>query len=186
MSMSKSSNIPDKLTAKEFQSLISKGELDFSGTRGKVKDLPKKTMSDFIHSKDRIFTVGIDPGTHTGIAIFSLKEKKFHQLATVNIIEAMEGLKHIKGMIISVTVEDARQAQYGRRDDVNKAQGAGSIKRDCKIWEEFLTYHNIPHRFVRPNKNISKLNDKVFKQITKFQGRTSNHARDAGMLVYNS
>ena len=64
-----------------------------------------------------------------------------------------------------------------------KQQGAGSIKRDAKIWEDYLTRLRIDFKLVNPTSRKTKITSEYFKKISKFEGRTSNHARDAAMLV---
>lgn len=84
-----------------------------------------------------------------------------------------------------VRVEDARQRRwFGPRSDA-KLQGAGSVKRDAKIWEDFLTDKKIPFEMVPPQFNTTKLKAEAFKKITKWKYATNEHARDAAMLVFN-
>ena len=80
-------------------------------------------------------------------------------------------------------VEDARKAVFGRKMEGFKLQGAGSVKRDASIWEDFLTDLNIPFEMVRPNKRITKMKSDTFKNYFKWQGRTTYHSRDAAMLI---
>ncbi len=65
-----------------------------------------------------------------------------------------------------------------------KQQGAGSVKRDCKIWEDFLTDLDIPFEMVAPRKGMTKYSAAAFKKLTGYEGKTSEHARDAAMLVF--
>lgn len=66
----------------------------------------------------------------------------------------------------------------------DKLQGAGSIKRDCKIWEDFLRDKGIPFKLIAPKNNTTKLSAPAFKSITGYTGRTCEHSRDAAMMVY--
>lgn len=129
--------------------------------------------------------IGIDPGTQTGIAVWNKDRKEFHLIGTMGIIRAMESVKEIKETYATeVRFEDARQRAWFGNAGVEQLQGAGSIKRDCSIWEEFLTEIGVRFKMVAPRNNRTKLNDKKFKALTKYQGRTSEHARDAAMLVF--
>lgn len=87
---------------------------------------------------------------------------------------------------VCVFVEDARQRKWyndaGKSRD--KLQGAGSIKRDCKIWEDFLRDKGIPFKLIAPKNNTTKLSAPAFKSITGYTGRTCEHSRDAAMMVY--
>jgi len=135
-------------------------------------------------TNDNNIYIGIDPGVSTGLAFWNGYNGKWEGIHTLNIIKAMNLIKEfdLDGRIVEVVVEDARLVRY--RTDPKKAQGAGSVKRDCKVWEEFLRHYEIPHKFVRPKKAITKIDAKLFKKITKYEGQTSSHARDAAMLVF--
>ena len=134
--------------------------------------------------------IGIDPGTHTGVAIWDNKQQVFIELATIPIHQALLKVKNYyndnKGLSnICVVFEDARQRTwFGKDKNTNaKLQGAGSIKRDCSIWEDFCKDYQIPFLAVPPMKGGTKLSEEYFKTISGWKGRTSNHARDAAMLV---
>jgi hypothetical protein len=88
------------------------------------------------------------------------------------------------GMDIFVRVEDARMRIWFGKADREVLQGAGSIKRDCSIWQEFFELHNIPHEFVAPRNNKTKLDETVFQKITGWKNKTSKHGRDAAMLIF--
>ena len=134
--------------------------------------------------------IGIDPGTHTGVAIWDNKQQEFVELATIPIHQALLKVKNYyndnKGLYdICVVFEDARQRTwFGKDKNTNaKLQGAGSIKRDCRIWEDFCKDYQIPFLKIPPIKGGTKLSEAYFKTISGWKGRTSNHARDAAMLV---
>lgn len=131
--------------------------------------------------------IGIDCGVNTGYAVWLRGTKQLYNVTTCTILKAMSMVKiafDAQRTQLLVRVEDPRLATYGRQKDTYKAQGAGSVKRDAQIWEEFLKEHHIAHEFVRPNKKLTKLSDETFKKITGYQGSTSQHARDAAMLVF--
>lgn len=135
--------------------------------------------------------IGIDPGTHTGLAFWNDKEKKLYALETLPIHKALQLVrKHYNDnkclFDFFVIFEDARQRTwFGKDKNTNaKLQGAGSIKRDCAIWEDFLTDEGIPFRAVPPQKGGTKWDAKFFRMVTGWKGKTSNHARDAAVLVF--
>ena len=68
--------------------------------------------------------------------------------------------------------------------ELGRAQGAGYVKAHCQIWEDFLTDYQIPFEAIAPRRNVTKLSADQFARITGYKGRTSEHARDAAMLVY--
>lgn len=132
-----------------------------------------------------MFYIGIDPGTHTGMAVWDSKEGKFLSLETLPIHRAMVEVMNLRiGREILVVFEDARQRKwYGKGDTNAKLQGAGSVKRDCSIWEDFCKDYGIPFRAIPPVKGATKITPEYFKLISHYQGRTSEHSRDAAMLV---
>lgn len=133
------------------------------------------------------FAIGIDSGVNTGIAIWNCSTGQFVDIKTTMIHRAMETVRqYAVSHKIRVIVEDARKATYGRNTetDYHKAQGAGSVKRDGKIWEDFLTDLKVPFEMKRPVKSKTKLSKESFQIITKYKGITSNHSRDAALLVY--
>jgi hypothetical protein len=100
-------------------------------------------------------------------------------------MELISGLQKLFPGEIFVRFEDARTRKFFKGENVAaKQQGAGSIKRDCKIWEDYLTDHNIPYDHPTAGKTKTKYDQNHFEKLTGWKQRTSNHARDAAMLVF--
>lgn len=134
--------------------------------------------------------IGIDTGVSTGFAIWDSQDKEFLQISTYKIHVAMRVLEsHIEHYNIHVIVEDARKVRFFKHEQQAgakaRAQGAGSVKRDAVIWEDFLTDLGVSFEMVRPSKKLAKLDAKTFKAYTGITTRLSQHARDAAMLVFN-
>ena len=131
--------------------------------------------------------IGIDPGVKTGFASYNHIKKQL-QCQTVKIHKAFDLIKECiakRGIEnVFVRVEDARLRKWFGDSGEEKYKGAGSIMRDSKIWEDFLTDLGVDFELVAPKNNSTKLSAKFFGQLTGYTGRTSNHARDAAMLVY--
>lgn len=131
--------------------------------------------------------IGIDPGTHTGVAVWDTREGKFLSLETLPIHRAISKVGFISEIHkgdVQVVFEDARQRTwYGKGDTNAKLQGAGSVKRDCSIWEDFCKDYGIPYWAKPPVKGATKVSADYFKMVSHYQGRTSEHSRDAAMLV---
>ncbi len=142
------------------------------------------------------FAVGIDTGVHTGYAEWDCKSKQFVMVKTMMIHQAMIRLhERIRawrrdGKQFIIRVEDARQRKWFcekyTKDGAHRniQQGAGSVKRDAKIWEDYLTEQNVNFEMVAPKNNTTKLNAVAFKVLTGYQGQTSEHTRDAAMMVF--
>ena len=134
--------------------------------------------------------VGIDPGTKTGFAVYCKTTKTLIDVRTLKIHDAFNEVKLLKEACISngtklfVRVEDARKRKRYGANSSAKVQGAGAIKIQCKQWEEFLKSEMISHELVAPQRLRTKVDAKKFKQITGWGTRTSNHGRDAAMMVY--
>ena len=96
-----------------------------------------------------------------------------------------------KGVNIHLRVEDSRKRKWYGKKTKGKDQGAGSIKRDCKIWEDFLTTlkevskGKITFEMLHPIKGGTKIDATLFRKITGIQKRTNEHGRDAYMLIHN-
>ena len=136
---------------------------------------------------DRII-FGIDPGVKTGIATWIPAENRFLEIATMSIVQAMHGVLLAKqdGVQVSVVIEDARLRTWFGSAGREQLQGAGSIKRDCAVWQEFCEYHQIPFQAVKPAEGWTKWGADYFRRVTGWKGRTSEHARDAALLVFRA
>ena len=84
---------------------------------------------------------------------------------------------------VKVYVEDARKRKWftGGRE---KAQGAGAIKVQCKLWQEWLEYYGFEYELVAPKNNRTKLTAEQFNRLTGWTARTNEHSRDAAMLIW--
>lgn len=138
------------------------------------------------HSEDDIslYYIGIDPGKNTGIAIWNSSNKSFIKLDTVLIHEAFDIVMGIKKGNIKIIFEDARLRTWYGNATKERLQGVGSIKRDCTIWEDFLLAKSIPYSKQKPKSGMTKWDADYFKKITGWTERTSEHSRDAAILVY--
>lgn len=132
------------------------------------------------------YIIGIDTGVQTGFSVWDVQKKELKQILTVKIHEAMKYVEIFnKDFKIYVRVEDARLRDwFGKHSGPEKLQGAGSVKRDAKIWEDFLTDMGVDFEMVHPKFNKTKLPEETFKRYTGWEFRTSQHGRDAAMLVF--
>ena len=130
--------------------------------------------------------VGIDPGVSTGLALWDSVDKRLLEVLTLGILQAQQYVLTLKnlGNLSHIVMEDARlRTGWFGENSAAKQQGAGSIKRDCSIWTEFCDMHGILLRSVSPKHKGAKVDAAMFAKLTKWEGRTSEHARDAAMLV---
>ena len=140
------------------------------------------------------YYIGIDPGVHTGLAIWDADGREFVRVETLGIVAAMVGIVEFlrcRGAEDDCTliIEDARQRKWIPQEKSlsqfkGRAMGAGSVRRDCAIWEEFAKHYGLALQMLPPRKGLTKWSAEQFELVCGWTGRTSDHARDAAMLVF--
>lgn len=131
--------------------------------------------------------IGIDTGVHTGFAVWDTASRAFERVDTMPIHRAMLEVLRMRDQNphgLAVYFEDARLRKWFGRKGREALQGAGSVKRDAGIWEDFLRDEGIRGYPVAPKNNATKIPADTFARITGWRARTSEHARDAAMLVF--
>lgn len=133
------------------------------------------------------YIIGIDPGTNTGFAVWDTEDKKLQMVDSKKLHQAIAEVtfyaNYYPGPII-VRFEDARLRKWYGKNSNEKQQGAGSIKRDCAIWEDFLKDSDIDFQAVAPKDVKTKMTAEAFRNLTGWKGVTNEHGRDAAMLVF--
>lgn len=134
------------------------------------------------------YIIGIDCGVNTGFAVWDCTLQKLIEVKTYSAHTAwaqIRTMKHFYGAAaLYVRFEDARLRTWFGTSGLEKLQGAGSIKRDSTLWEEFCEMEGIQYEAVAPKHNKTKTTTEYFKMVTGWAGSTSNHARDAAMMIY--
>ncbi len=135
--------------------------------------------------------VGIDPGVNTGFCAWDCESRKITEIKSIKIHEAMLRVLALRdgGGLVGVVFEDARLRTWygttrGTKADTARLQGAGSVKRDCQIWADFLAGSGIKCHAISPQGKGAKACAQDFARITGMMARINEHARDAGMLVF--
>lgn len=152
----------------------------------KIKDKPPIVRTPIDYKKYE-YVIGVDTGVNTGFAVWSIDEKKLIDVKTYKIHEALHRLRLARYDSIFVRVEDARLRKYvpkqkNEKAERGRAQGAGSVKRDAIIWEDFLKGNGIDYEMVAPKNNKTKMSAEYFQKVTGWMHKTSEHARDASNL----
>lgn len=133
--------------------------------------------------------LGIDPGTHTGLALFDVDEGRLTRCGSLPFWEAAEAVTELSAEIAAVVLEDARrigiyakhsQLHGARRD--RAARSVGMIDRDVQLWLDLCERLGLPVMTAEPTRK--KWDAETFRNITGWEGRTNEHARDAGRLVF--
>lgn len=138
-------------------------------------------------TKNHQYLVGIDTGTQTGFAEWSRFYKSLMAVESCKIHQAMSRVKILQGLNddrLFVRVEDARLRTWFGKTGPEVWKGAGSVCRDAKIWEDFLTDMGIAFELVAPKNNWTKVTHAYFTKLTGWTNPTNEHSRDAAMLVY--
>lgn len=140
--------------------------------------------------------IGVDPGVKTGFAILNGLELTLHTLSFWDAIKMIESktndlyfFRFLYDLI--VVIEDVTQNKptFNRnlnyRSNSKVSQNVGQNKRDCQLIIEWCEMNGIEVIKKRPTKNsMTKLNAEVFNKITGYNGKSSQHSRDAAMLIF--
>lgn len=146
----------------------------------------------------RVILIGIDPGVETGIAVWDAQARCFVDVDSGTILRTMKAVEqHCRKIDAEfelrkaafVIFEDARKRKWFGKMDREQGtygsgvrEGVGSVKRDCGIWEEFLTDLGVPFEARHPLS--TKYDAERFRALTGWKDRTNEHSRDAGMIVF--
>lgn len=129
--------------------------------------------------------MGIDPGVKTGVAIKNIQTGEWITMQTREILRVqnivLQALQTHGVDQAGLIFEDARLRKYFGKTGRERLQGAGSVKRDSSIWQSFCELNGVAYCAVPPGKKIK--NRIFFNKITGWTGSTSQHARDAAMLI---
>lgn len=144
-----------------------------------------------MHSK--VF-IGIDPDTdQSGFAIWENGELELFNLKFFEILHRLEFMKSccgIRGDRLKVIIEGGwlntksnwHNMGQGEARVAKVAKNTGANHQVGKLFVEMCEALGVEYEIRKPQSG--KLDAKTFKKITKYQGRTNQDARDAGMLVY--
>ena len=131
------------------------------------------------------YHIGIDTGRHTGVAVWDTETRRLVAMETVTITKAMEIVLAYRNIgSVMLRIEDARQRKWYGNTGRERLKGAGSVCRDATVWEDWCKEKGISCEFVAPRCNKTKMDKAQFKFTTKWIGKTSEHSRDAAMLVF--
>jgi len=137
--------------------------------------------------------IGIDPGVHTGFCSYNATRKRIELLKTFSFWEAIEWLNVYNHTMNrpSVIMEDpnGNRPVFSRGIDGRRsskiAQNVGANKRDAILIAEYCERNNIPITGVTPTaRSMTKMKAEAFKTLTGWGRQSSEHSRDAAMLVW--
>ena len=134
------------------------------------------------------WVVGIDPGTHTGFAVYSVQRRAFAEIQTLSFWEAFDRVTEYPVETTKVVVEvPSTKAVWqtlpktGLRTLQRQAVNVGGVLREAELLADGL--FNAGYLVIRAHP-IGKTDKKRFQRITGFMDRLNQHQRDAGMLCW--
>lgn len=130
--------------------------------------------------------LGVDPGTHTGLALWDAAAQRFLEVRETTVHRALEYVATliVTDPLLPVVFEDARLRIWFGNAGRERLQGAGAAKRDATIWEDFLEDKGVPYVARKPASGSTGWKQDDFRRRTGWEGKTNEHARDAGVLVF--
>ena len=136
------------------------------------------------------FRIGIDPDLKkSGVALISNKPFQCQKVVLVSTLSFFETIDYIRASKekfdnLIVMIEAGWLNKKSNYHNAFNKEIAGRIGKNVgenhaigKLLEEFCQIHNIEYKLIKPN--TKKWDAKLFKQITKWEGRTNAEMRDA-------
>jgi hypothetical protein len=142
------------------------------------------------------YVLGIDGGTKTGFAVWDRKERKFVDIKTTSFWKFFPLLDefglHPQNTNVYVENPSENKPVFMKKGVKNMnmmlkvAQNVGGVKRETELLIEGLENAGFDVIKIPPRKgSYTKMKAEPFKNLTKYDKKTSEHGRDAGMLVFN-
>ena len=160
-------------------------------TRRTYREKKREQIDNSYLSQSFDMVVAIDPGTTTGMSIYEKKRNALIWCEQMKIHEAILSIMSIvrknEALNIHIIVEDARNisGMYSNK------MGAGSIRRDCSIWEDYLNditkkHKNVHTSYLRPTGNrFLKMEAEAWKKYVNWEGKApGEHARDSATYLF--
>lgn len=132
--------------------------------------------------------IGIDAGVNTGIAIY--EDGVLTELSTIEPIDIADIFICYAGDPLFVAFEDSRLQSHvwipGQSKGIaaNIARKVGMVDAWCYLIERLCEKYDVAYMRVSPKAKGQKLNAEEFKQITKWDGKSNQHERDAAMVAW--
>jgi hypothetical protein len=137
----------------------------------------------------KLYTIGVDPGSSTGVAVFSRTAESILSAQTLDFGRTIEFLEaNYPPDCCDVIVEDASlnrptfRKSENRRIQDRMCRNAGFVQRESKLMIAELRRRGYRVLAVRPASE--KWNQEKMERITGYKKRTSAHARDAIALAF--
>ena len=130
--------------------------------------------------------IGIDPGTHTGVAIY--RDGALFDLLTIEPFQLAETIAAISPA--RVVFEDSRLQSHtwsrklSAAAQLKIARDVGQIDAWCRLIVAACERLGIPAHGISPKHKGAKLNSAQFAALTGWTSRSNEHARDAACVAW--
>ena len=135
------------------------------------------------------YTIGIDPGKNTGIAVYDREEKRISILKTtdfwgvINLINSNFPPRAVN--ILFIELPETKHVWHKGASSRAAIERTGVNIGSCIREAELLTKWAIGNGYRVLNcKPRGKVDSKRFSKLTGWTGRTNQHERDAGMMAF--
>lgn len=134
------------------------------------------------------YTIGIDPGTRTGLAIYDRQLDAIVYGQTLTFWKVFDVLKKYGPDEAEVIVEDCSmnkprfRHKEGFRIQDRMSRNVGSVQRESVLIIEGI--ERLGYRVLGIKPTSGKWDDRTCKRVTRWMERTSQHVRDAIKLCY--
>ena len=148
-------------------------------------------MSEIIkHKPLPTFSIGVDCGTTTGIAVFSVADNLLFGIKSTDFFGAIDYLGGFKPNIAIVYVEIPPAFVYARNRQMQGAVrdkfsiNAGGVRRESQLLAEGLRKRGLHVVEVPPIKQ-NKWTQEEFERHLKTDIKTNQHIRDAARIAWS-
>lgn len=130
--------------------------------------------------------MGMDPGAHTGVALY--RGGTLVALETITPREIAAKLADV--MPARLVFEDSRLESFvwtsasSKAAALKMARNVGQIDAWCTLITEICADLGIPCHGISPKAKGAKVAADAFGRITGWEGRTNGHERDAAMVAW--
>ena len=130
--------------------------------------------------------LGIDPGAHTGLAIY--RDGALVALRTIAPVELEAEIVAL--WPIRIIFEDSRLQSHtwtkaaSRAAAAKMARSVGQVDAWCSLIVAICAKHGIPAHGISPLGKGGKLNAEAFEKATGWTASSNEHSRDAAMVAW--
>lgn len=160
----------------------------------KVQTGKSLTITSFEHHAAIRHVIGIDPGNHTGLAVYSRDDHAIIYAAETTFSGAIAYItSHYDRAIIVIETPSNKRVWHGGANQAARdatAINVGMVIREAQLFAQMLEYlgrKNERHYVIKtppPQRGLTKLTREQVRKITGYDERSNGHVRDAIMLCW--